>query len=51
MRGLIHHVILVERRYTDRLRGEPVTTYESVPKDSLDTLFSVFADTRTRLNA
>lgn len=49
-RGLIHHIILVERRYTDRLRGEPITTYESVPNDSLDTLFGVFADTRTRLD-
>ena len=48
-RGLIHHIILVERRYTDRLRGEPITTYESVPADSLDTLFGVFDDTRTRL--
>ena len=49
VRGLIHHIIVVERRYTDRLRGEPVTTYESVPADSLDTLFGVFDDTRTRL--
>jgi uncharacterized damage-inducible protein DinB len=50
-RGLIHHTIVVERRYTDRLRGEPVTTYESVPSDSLDALFATFDDTRVRLDA
>jgi len=50
-RRLIHHTIVVERRYTDRLRGEPVTTYESVPSDSLDALFATFDDTRVRLDA
>ena len=49
-RGLIHHIIVVERRYVDRLRGEPVTTYEAVPSDSLDALFATFADTRARLD-
>lgn len=51
VRGLIHHIIVVERRYTDRLRGEPVTTYESVPSDSLGALFATFSDTRERLDA
>jgi len=51
VRGLIHHIIVVERRYTDRLRGEPVTTYESVPSDTLDALFAAFADARSRLDA
>ena len=51
VRGLIHHIIVVERRYTDRLRGEPVTTYESVPSDTLDALFAAFDDTRARLDA
>ena len=51
VRGLVHHIVVVERRYTDRLRGEPVTEYEGVPRDSLDTLFGVFADTRERLEA
>jgi uncharacterized damage-inducible protein DinB len=51
VRGLIHHIIVVERRYTDRLRGEPITRYEDVPSDSLDVLFATFADTRTRLDA
>jgi len=51
VRGLIHHTIVVERRYTDRLRGEPITNYEDIPSDSLDALFAAFADTRTRLDA
>jgi len=50
VRGLIHHTLVVERRYTDRLRGEPVTTYESVPNDTLGALFATFEDTRARLD-
>ena len=50
VRGLIHHIIVVERRYTDRLRGEPVSSYEDVPSEPLDALFAAFADTRTRLD-
>jgi uncharacterized damage-inducible protein DinB len=48
VRGLIHHIIVVERRYTDRLRGEPVTNYADVPSD-LDPMFATFADTRAML--
>lgn len=51
VRGLIHHIIVVERRYADRLRGDPVTTYEDVPSDSLDALFAAFAEARIRLDA
>lgn len=50
VRGLIHHIIVVERRYTDRLRGEPITSYEDVPSEPLDALFAAFADTRRRLD-
>jgi len=49
VRGLVHHIIVVERRYTDRLRGEPVSNYADIPSDPLDAMFAVFADTRTRL--
>jgi uncharacterized damage-inducible protein DinB len=49
-RGLIHHIIVVERRYTDRLRGEPVTNYDDVPAEPLDALFAAFSDARTRLD-
>jgi uncharacterized damage-inducible protein DinB len=50
VRGLVHHIIVVERRYTDRLRGEPVTSYEDVPNAPLDALFATFDDTRARLD-
>ena len=49
VRGLIHHIALVERRYADRLLGDPVTTYESVPDDSVEALFAAFADGRRKL--
>ncbi|MDB4909125.1 MAG: DinB family protein [Gemmatimonadetes bacterium] len=51
VRGLVHHIIVVERRYIDRLRDEPVTTYEAIPSDSLDAMFASFADGRERLDA
>lgn len=51
VRDLIHHIVVVERRYVDRLRGDPITRYEDVPSDSLDALFANFADTRARLDA
>lgn len=51
VRGLIHHIIVVERRYADRLRGDPVTSYEEIPGDSLDALFAAFAEARRRLEA
>jgi len=49
VRGLVHHIIVVERRYTDRLRGEPVSNYADVPSEPLDTMFASFTDTRARL--
>jgi uncharacterized damage-inducible protein DinB len=49
VRGLVHHIVVVERRYADRLRGEPVTSYEAVPSDSIDALFGALSDARARL--
>lgn len=49
VRGLVHHIIVVERRYTDRLRGEPVSNYADVPSEPLDAMFASFTDTRARL--
>jgi uncharacterized damage-inducible protein DinB len=49
VRGLIHHIALVERRYADRLLGDPVTTYESVPGDTLEALFGALMDGRAKL--
>jgi uncharacterized damage-inducible protein DinB len=50
VRGLIHHVIVVERRYIDRLRGQPVTKYEAVPTDPA-VMFRVFDEARADLKA
>jgi uncharacterized damage-inducible protein DinB len=41
VRGLLRHIIAVERRYAQRLSGEPVTPYEEIPSGSLNELFSV----------
>ena len=50
VRGLIHHIIVVERRYVDRLRGEPVVSYDDVPKEPIEATFAVFDDARRRLD-
>jgi uncharacterized damage-inducible protein DinB len=49
VRGLLQHIVAVERRYTDRLRDEPVTSYEAIPTESVDALFAAFDDARARL--
>jgi uncharacterized damage-inducible protein DinB len=49
-RGLIHHIIVVERRYIDRLRDEPVTTYDAVPKDPIAETFRFFDEGRARFD-
>jgi uncharacterized damage-inducible protein DinB len=49
VRGLVQHIIAVERRYTDRLRDEPVTSYEAISTESVDALFAAFTDARARL--
>jgi uncharacterized damage-inducible protein DinB len=50
VRQLIHHIVVVERRYADRIRNEPVTTYEDIPSESIEALFGAFADARRRLD-
>lgn len=49
VRGLLQHIVAVERRYADRLLGEPVTPYEAIPTDSVDALFGAFDEARARL--
>ena len=51
VRTLVQHVVVVERRYVDRLRGDPVTEYDAVRADPLDALFDAAAETRRRLEA
>jgi uncharacterized damage-inducible protein DinB len=49
VRGLLHHVFVVERRYADRLLGDPVTPYEAVDTRDVATLFAAGAEARRRL--
>lgn len=49
VRELVFHTFLVERRYADRLLGEPVTAYEGVPHATLDELFAIHRAARERL--
>ena len=40
IRGLIRHIFAVELRHSQRLLNHPITAYESIPMDTLDTLFA-----------
>jgi uncharacterized damage-inducible protein DinB len=46
---LIYHVFMVERRYAERLLGEPVTPYASEPPRELDEIFAGYPEARRRL--
>jgi uncharacterized damage-inducible protein DinB len=39
--GLFHHIFVVETRYAQRLSGEPVSSYEEIPKNSFEDLIGV----------
>jgi uncharacterized damage-inducible protein DinB len=47
--SLIYHVFMVERRYAERLLGEPVTAYAAQPPAELDEIFAVHHEARGRL--
>lgn len=49
-RGLIHHIVVVERRYIDRLRGESVTPYDAVPSSPIAETFRWFDEGRERFD-
>ena len=49
VRGLLQHIFAVERRYADRLLGEPVTPYEAIPTDSVQALFDAGREARAAL--
>lgn len=40
---LLQHIAAVELRYAERLAGQPETSYDKVPLDSLDALFATHA--------
>ncbi|HEU4629288.1 MAG TPA: DinB family protein [Gemmatimonadaceae bacterium] len=49
VRGLLQHIFAVERRYADRLLGEPVTPYEAIGTSDVETLFAAGRAARERL--
>jgi uncharacterized damage-inducible protein DinB len=49
VRGLLQHIFAVERRYADRLLGRPVSGYEVVNPESVDTLFAGGREARETL--
>ena len=38
--GFLQHIVAVELRYAERLNGIPETPYESVPFDSVDSIYA-----------
>lgn len=51
VRGAVHHVVVVERRYADRLWGDPVTAYEDVAAEPAEALFAAARDANARVAA
>ena len=49
IRGLIIHIFAVELRYTERLCGREVTSYDDIHVQSMDEIFGLGADARTML--
>ena len=46
---LIYHIFLVERRYADRLLGEPVTPYAEPTPREVGAIFAEYPEARRRL--
>lgn len=51
LRGVLVHIFAVELRYAQRLLGEPVSTYESLPQGSLGEIFAIGIEARRKLTA
>lgn len=51
VRDVIGHVFAAELRYTQRLLGEPETSYDALEMGSLDALWRIHAESRRRLRA
>ena len=49
LRGLLVHIFAVELRYAERLLGEPVSSYDSLPADNLDVIFGIGVEARRKL--
>jgi uncharacterized damage-inducible protein DinB len=49
VRGVVHHIVAVERRYADRLAGAEVTAYDAIPQQPADALFAAARDANRRV--
>ena len=49
VRGVVHHIIVVERRHSERLLGRPVSGYEDVPAEPNAALFAAGREARALL--
>lgn len=50
VRGVVHHIVAVERRYADRLAGAEVTPYDGVPAEPHERLFDAARDANRRMS-
>jgi uncharacterized damage-inducible protein DinB len=48
---LVRHIFSAEKRYVQRLRGQPLTDTASIPNDNVEALFEFGEGTRRDLNA
>jgi hypothetical protein len=46
VRGVVHHIFVVERRHTERLLGRPVSGYDDVPSSPDRALFDAGREAR-----
>ncbi len=51
VRGLVRHIVAVEVRYSQRLSGEPVSSYEDIPEASAEVLFGLHRQTLARFRS
>jgi len=51
VRGLLQHIFAVERRYADRLEGQPVSNPQVIDATNLESLFAGGRDSRQRIES
>ena len=49
VRGVVHHIVAVERRYADRLAGAEVTQYDAIPREPTEALFAAAREANARI--
>jgi len=51
VRAVVHHIAGVERRYADRLQGQPPTPFEAIAQEPAEALFAAARDANQRLGS